>query len=242
MNALVLNGTVVVQDGALVAPHRDEPGSLQPGGRHGNHARVWPGHGDAAGALRRRDRRGVQPADPEQRRQHGGERRPAAAGHLRPAAPLRPRRDRARRPAVRGQSLHHHAGWKHRLLQPVADRAVLRPRGRDARAPARAAVCADDRLERHDQPLQSHAQLRSSASRSGHHLAALRPERQPGGRRTAESALERSARLRDDTVARRPDQDVGQSDVRAGRPRARRGVSVSTASRSRRRSATRPTR
>ncbi len=209
---------------ALVASHRDEPGSLQPGGGHRDHARVRPGLGDAAGALRRRDRRGVQPADPEQRRQHGGERGPEAAGHLRPAAPLRPRRDRTRRSAVRGQPLHHHAGREHRLLQPVADRAVLRPRGRDARAPAGAAVCADDRPERHDQPVQSHPELGSSAAGSGHHLAALRPERQPGGRRTAESAFERGAAVRDGTAARRLGEDAGQPDFGAGWPRARRGV------------------
>ena len=79
----------------------------------------------------------VDAADREQPGPPGGERRPAAARHLRSAAAVRPRRGRSRRGDVRGAPLSRDAR-RHRLHQPDADRAVLRRRGRNAGARARA--------------------------------------------------------------------------------------------------------
>ena len=120
-------------------------------------------------ALRYRHRRRVEPARPEQHRQHRRQRRSAAAGHLRQAAAVRPRRDRARRASSSRATASSSRRRQHRLLQPVAHRAVLRSRGGDARAASGSAVPADHRLERHDvSALQLLAELRSAAARGGH--------------------------------------------------------------------------
>ena len=62
------------------------------------------------------------------------------------------------------------------------------------------------------------------------------------GRRAAGAAFERGAAVRGGAAARRHGAAAGQPDLGAGRPRARRDVRRRHACRSRRRSATRPTR
>ena len=73
----------------------------------------------------------------EQPRAHRRERRPGAARHatIGRCCSAAPRSSAARR--LRGQALRGHAR-QHRLQQPDEDRAVLRSRGRDADARARA--------------------------------------------------------------------------------------------------------
>ena len=220
-SALVLSGNVVGTGRRLVEADRDEPGHLQPGGRIVARARFWRGRADAAAAVRRRHRRAVEPAHPEQHRQHGRERRSAAAGHLRSAAALRARRDRARRCPLRGQPLHRHTRRQHRLLQPVAHRAVLRHRGGNARAASGPVVSPDHRPERDDEPVQLRAQLRSAAARGRYHLAALRAERRPRGRRTAGAALECGTAVGGGAAEGRHDADAVQPDLDPRRARAR---------------------
>ena len=92
-------------------------------------------------AVRRASGRAVHAAHRQQPGAHRLERRPGAARHLRQAAGVRPRRDRARRGDLRRQALRRHARH-HRLQQPEPDRAVLRRRGGDARARAGAELHA----------------------------------------------------------------------------------------------------
>ena len=95
-----------------------------------------------------------------------------AARDLRPAAALRPRRDRARRRAVRGPPLSGHARQP-RLHQPQPDSAVLRHRGGNARARARPDLPGDAPDDRHDRADAAGVRVRSAAGADRHPDAAL---------------------------------------------------------------------
>ena len=88
-------------------------------------------------ALRRAARRARDAAHRQRSGAHRRQRRPDPARHARSAAAVRSRRDRARRGRVRGPALSGDARQP-RLRQPQSHPAVLRHRGRDARARARA--------------------------------------------------------------------------------------------------------
>ena len=153
--------------------------------------------------------------------------------HVRQAAAVRPRRDRARRGPVRGQALRRHPRHD-RLQQPVADRAVLRPRGarRASACPARptrsrATVAGTMRS------VPVGAQLRPAAAEHRRALAAaerhrarpIRSWRSCGRRQQTEQQL----------LQARAAQLLVEPDLRGRRPRRRADLRRGQRSRSRRR-------
>ena len=134
------------------------------GGRStGDGRRAGGGRRRRAAPLRRRGARALDAAHREQPGAARGQRRSAAARHLRSAAALRPRRGGSRRGDVRRPALSGHARH-HRVHQPDAHRAVLRRRGRDARAGAGPDLPGDRPRRRHDGAAAAGAQLRSAAA------------------------------------------------------------------------------
>ena len=136
---------VTVQDALWSQPHRDDPRPLQPR-RAAQTATLGVGRRRADAVPLRFD---IDIVAPSSLRIENNIANMVASADLRlqgtydrPLLFGRAEIDRGDI-AVRRQPLHRHAGRQHRLLQPVADRAVLRHRGRDARPRARTDLPSD---------------------------------------------------------------------------------------------------
>ena len=128
----MLGGTVAVHDAVWRRRFEIDPNIFDLAG--GAAVGLGPGGGPGpAAAVRHPGHRQQHAADPEQPRGRCRERGSAAAGHLRSAGALRPRRGRPRQHPVRGQPLRRHARHDRFLTPPPAHRAAVRYRGGDAR-------------------------------------------------------------------------------------------------------------
>ena len=141
----------------MVAPPGGQP---RPAGARGPRRRAAadrPGALGAAAALRCRRDRGVEPAHPEQRREHGGERRPGGCRGTDDWPLLFGRAELERGDFVfEGNRYLVDAGGSIDFANPSPHRAVLRPPVRDAGPAPGQPYRIDHRVKRHD-PLASFA-------------------------------------------------------------------------------------
>ena len=195
-SAPVLSGTVTVKTRAGRAGSKPAATCSRFGGRRlgaAGRARRDRADRDAAAALRRPHRRAVDAAHRERPGADCREQRSEPARHLRSAAALRPRRDRARRRALRRPPLSGHPRQP-RLHQPQSDPAVLRHRGRDARARARADLSRHAAHGRHDRAAATGVQVRPAAGADRHPDAALQRHGAERRHRAGVAAAAESAR------------------------------------------------
>ena len=167
----LLSGNVLVRDALLVAAHRGHARPLQPHRRQqqrrprrrGAGAVRCSRSGSTSTSMRRRPC-GSRTTSPRWSRApisklQGTYDRPQLFGHV--------EIDRGDIVFEGNRYVHHPR--RHRLLQRGADRAGVRHRGRNAGPRARPDLQRHARLQRHDQPLLLHAELRSAAAGSRRH-------------------------------------------------------------------------